>query len=362
MTANPGGDLRKITKPATQLEIAGSALWHLYDYDLNQQTFALMRIEEELYRAASFLDGRIREHDCPTVAYELKHLAQMFPRLGDDRGPMGFIFHVGHCGSTLLSRALAASRRALPFREPKTLRTLSAHQRELDTPLSFMARDHWAWLLTTIIDSLARRFDPDQVNVVKATSTGNNLIDPILDEGENHTAILLYVTLETYLATMLGKGRQGGDLWTQASTRMKDWIDLAGEPGFSLYQLDPPQLAALSWLTSMNHMLNARERFGERVKMLDFDALLAQPETHLAEAATFFGLESEADSIVRGFAEVSSAYSKRPEKRYTPGTRAQLLNLTRSEHGGEIRAGLDWTASKIESLPQGHALGEFLGK
>ncbi|MDX1556956.1 MAG: hypothetical protein R3212_13070, partial [Xanthomonadales bacterium] len=123
-----------VIQPASQAEIADTPLWHLHDYDLGQKTFTLLRIEEALYREASFLDSRIQQYDCPAVRYELQHMAEMFPRLGADRGPMGFIFHVGHCGSTLLSRALGVSDRFLPFREPLTLRHLSAEHRELDSP------------------------------------------------------------------------------------------------------------------------------------------------------------------------------------------------------------------------------------
>lgn len=349
-----------IPQPASQEEITATPLWHLYDYDLSHQTFTLMRIEEELYRETSFLDARVLEYARPTLRYELRHLAQMFPRLGDKRGPMGFIFHVGHCGSTLLSRALAVSPRVLPFREPMTLRTLSADHRELDTPMSFMARPDWEWLLTTVLDSLARRFRPDQVNIVKATSTGNNLIAPVLEESPNHRALLLHVPLEVYLATMLGKRKEGGDLWIQARTRMRDWMGIEAEPSFSLHELQAPHFAVLSWMTSMNYMIAARDRYGERARMLGFEPLIAEPDRHLPEAASFYGLAEEAESMKERFSEVSSGYSKRPDKQYTPAVRAQLLERARAKHAEDIRTGLEWARSLIGKKRSLEPLAEFI--
>jgi hypothetical protein len=350
--AGNGAGQQAPPQPASQEEIVQTALWHLFDFDLASQTYTLMRIEEEIYRQASFLDQRIGSFGCPMVRYELKHLAQMFPRLGQQRGAMGFIFHVGHCGSTLLSRALSASLRVLPLREPMTLRTLSTHQRDLDTPMSFIARPDWEWLLTTILDSLARRFQDGQFNVVKATSTGNNLIVPVLEESDSHRAILLYVPLETYLATMLGKGKEGGDLWGQAPIRMKDWLSIDEQPDFALHELRAPQFAVLSWLTSINHMFSAREKFDDRLMMMDFEDLIADSRRNLTAAASFFGLESETGEIIERFPEISSSYSKLPDRRYTPEYRKQLLLSTRDEHAADIKAGLEWAEYLIDRAPQ----------
>jgi hypothetical protein len=355
-----GVDQGPAPQPASQQEINDSPRWHLYDYEFEQQTFSLMRIEVSLYREASFLDSRVAKYNCPTVRYEMQHMARMFPRLGDARGATGFIFHIGHCGSTLLSRALAVSPRILPFREPVSLRSLSADRRELETPMSFLTTAAWDWLLTTVLDSLSRRFRADQVNVVKATSTGNNLIGPILRESPRHRAILLYVSLESYLATMLGKEKRGGDLWSQARTRMHDWTEIADAPRISLHQLREPHLAALSWLTSMNHMLFAREVFGDRLMMMDFEDLLADPESNLSAAAAFFGVEAEAARVVTQFPQVSSAYSKRPDRRFTPETRAHLLDLTRQTQADDIATGDAWARSQIAQTPVLERCSDFL--
>lgn len=356
----PGGPGMMPVQPASQKEITDSPLWHLFDYDLASQTFAMMRIEENLYRKTSFLDQRILSQGCPTVRYELRHMARTFPRSGQPRGPMRFIFHVGHCGSTLLSRALGVPQSVLPFREPLTLRTLSADQRLLDTPLSFLGRSDWDWLLTTIIDSLARRFRPDQTNIVKATSTGNNLIGPVMEENESHRAILLYVPLEVYMASMVGKPREGGDLWGQASTRMQDWMKVEESPPFGLSEMKAPHFAALSWMTSMNYMLDAKSRFGDRLRLMNFEDLMAEPEAKLAESAKFFDIESATDTIVDGFPEIASSYSKQPDRPFTPEMRKELLDQTRRQFSNDIATGMEWARKLIERVPQVEDCGDYL--
>ncbi len=348
---SPGAPPQAAPRPQTQEEISNSPLWHLFDYDLNNQTITLMRIEERIYRETSFLDQRVSSHNCPMVLYEMRHMAQIFPRLGQSRGPLGFIFHIGHCGSTLLSRALSTSEQVLPFREPMSLRTLSADRHRLKTPLSFLTAGQWNDLMSTILDSLSRRFPGGAMNIVKATSTSNNLIAPVLDEDDRHRAILLYLPLENYLATMLGKPREGSDLWGQARKRMRDWMRIKGAPGLELSEMQAPQLAALSWLTSLHLMLEARDFFGERVLMMNFEDLISMPEDKLSEVSSFFGLGELADQIVEKFPLVSSGYSKQPNARYTPETRQQILQQTREQQSDGINEAIDWANALVSQTP-----------
>lgn len=322
----------------------------MYDYNVADQLFSLMRIDEETYRAASFLDHRINKFQCPVVHYELRHLAGVFPRLNENRKPLRFIFHVGHCGSTLLSRALAASQKVLPFREPVTLRSLSADQRDLGTPLSMLPEENWSWLLTTVLDTLARSFRADQVNVIKATSSANNLILPILEEHEAHRAVLLYIPLESYLATMLADSASGGDLKGQARKRMLDWLKIDTDTDLAIHALDNPRLAALSWLTSMNYMLAAMRQHTERLLMVDFEEFLADPPGHLDRIAAFLGLREESRSIVEGYAGIAGRYSKNPDAPFGAGERSRKLNLSREKRAGDIKEGIMWAESRVRRI------------
>ena len=97
-------------------------------------------------------------------------------------------------------------------------------------------------MLVTLLDSMSRRFRADQVNIIKATSTSNNLIQPVLNEHAGHKAVLLYLPLESYLAAMLGKQRQASDLWMQGRKRMLDWMGIDGTANLNSTSCRPRSL------------------------------------------------------------------------------------------------------------------------
>ncbi|MGH6631339.1 MAG: hypothetical protein ACREB3_16555, partial [Burkholderiales bacterium] len=199
-----------------------SARWHLHDFDAARGTARLLQLEEADYYVTSFLDHRVEplasaecelsiaELEAALLQGENRHPGPTLPRHPGDSttrhpgdsttrhpgdsttrhpgldpgstsssGPM-FIFHLGHCGSTLLSRALSASPNVLPVREPLTLRRLAADAGSIH-------------LLPLAIAAHARVFHPGQVAVIKATSTCNSLIEPLLAADENSRAILMMV-------------------------------------------------------------------------------------------------------------------------------------------------------------------------
>ena len=159
-------------------EIRSSALWHLHEIDPERGHFVLRRIEEAQYRQASFLDQRIEKACATAFKYPIQHLESLFPEDKTPVRPCHYIFHIGHCGSTLLSRALSASPAIFPVREPLTLRTLAGLYREPGAG-SF---DHGLLqqLAPTVLRGFRRAFSEKQVTMVKATSICNNLAPAIL--------------------------------------------------------------------------------------------------------------------------------------------------------------------------------------
>jgi hypothetical protein len=340
--------------------IQSSPLWHFHLYDLLEQTFMLLRIEENLFRKTSFLDERVQQETRTGFRYELRHLATTFPDTGARRRPSMYIFHIGHCGSTLLSRALGSSQRVLPIREPLTLRHLARDLRELDQPWSFLSGEGWAWLMSTVTQTLTRRFRDDQLPVIKATSTCNNLIDPVLGSDDQPRAILMYLPLEPYLAGLIGKNPPAYDLRGQARTRLEEWMKITGARPVNLHEMKPAQLAVMSWLGSMNYLLEARKKFTNRVRLLDFEAFLEDPDSELAQTADFFGLAGETENIVSAYPDISTGYSKKPDEPYSAYTRKKILYRARAEKAVEIREGLEWAGELIRETPALEGCGNYL--
>lgn len=343
--------------PPGLTEIRGSALWHFHDYALPEKSFTLRRVSEPQYRDASFLDQRIESDSTPAFRYGLEHLEKLFPAPAVPRRPTMFIFHIGHCGSTLLSRALGASETTLPVREPLTLRHLAEELRSQQA-----GGDPGAWnaRLFTVLQGLSRSFRPGQVPVVKATSVCNNLLLPVLRENSQPRAVLMHVTLEAWLAGMLGKQQEPLDLRGHAAARLRDWTRLGGAPPIDPDERDPAKLAVLAWLTGMHFFTEAQSRLPERVLLLDFEDFLRRPAAGLAAVGDFFGLGEATETIIRAWPRVSSGYSKKPDHPYTAANREQILERGRKLRQAEIRSGLDWAEKLLAATPALQALRAFL--
>ena len=317
-------------------EISAPA-WHLYDFNHALQQATLLQLGESDYRAASFLDQRVE-----ALAKQRRELPlhDLQDALGVEARPARCIFHLGHCGSTLLSRALAASPNVLPLREPLTLRRLASDP----------AARH---LLPLVLAAHTRVFHPAQVAMIKASSVCNQLIEPVLRHHPDSRAILLYVPLETYLAGMLGKFTSPVDLSAQAKSKLADWQAIPGTAPLFVEDLDTTQLAVLAWLTSMYFLLAAIDSFPRQALLLDFEMLLADAEASLVHCASFMGLglelQRETAVILAAWPEISTSYSKQPDLPYSAFNRRKTLQRGRSTRGDDIERGLSWARSLVSA-------------
>ena len=317
-------------------EISAPA-WHLYDFNHALQQATLLQLGESDYRAASFLDQRVE-----ALAKQRRELPlhDLQDALGVEARPARCIFHLGHCGSTLLSRALAASPNVLPLREPLTLRRLAAEP----------AARH---LLPLVLSAHTRVFHPAQVAMIKASSVCNQLIEPVLRHHPDSRAILLYVPLETYLAGMLGKFTSPVDLSAQAKSKLADWQAIPGTAPLFVEDLDTTQLAVLAWLTSMYFLLAAVDTFPRQALLLDFEMLLADAEASLVHCASFMGLglelQRETAVILAAWPEISTSYSKQPDLPYSAFNRRKTLQRGRSTRRDDIKRGMNWAKALVSA-------------
>lgn len=141
----------------------------------------------------------------------------------------GWIFHVAHCGSTLLARALDQPATNLILREPLALRQLA------------LAPD--AARLTLVAGMLGKRYQPELPNVVKANVPVNFLLPRLLATDPAAPAIFLYLDLPDYLLAILRSTDHRA--WLQRVTHQ-----LAEHLG-DLTGLSDAQRAAALWLAQI---------------------------------------------------------------------------------------------------------------
>src|ERR1700683_940465 len=87
----------------------------------------LLRLSRDDYEQASFLDGRIAGPGKPGRTLPFTQLSHAVSAAALPESAW-FIFHIGHVGSTLLSRLLGLHPAIFSLREPDILRTLALMQ------------------------------------------------------------------------------------------------------------------------------------------------------------------------------------------------------------------------------------------
>jgi hypothetical protein len=159
-------------------------------------------------------------------------------------------------------------------------------------------------------------------------------------------AVMLNVSAETYLATMLAGENSATDLNAQGAERMNRLSALLGQPSPRPTTLS--ELAAMSWAAEKLTQARAMQALDARVLALDFDALLNSLDDSLERVSSHFGLSHPPPK--EAVRTLLSRYSKAPEHPYSPETRRALLAQARDQFAQEIRRGLVW----LEVLRRNH--------
>ena len=179
-------------------DFATSAAYAVHAIDVHASRAQMLHFNADDYRRASFLDARALGHrEIPRWIVSLDELGHAAPRDGAPVGPH-LLFHLGHVGSTLVSRLLDLLPEVLGLREPLPLLPLLAllalaHER---THAQF---DTWLPLVRRL---LARPLDTRRTVIVKPTSVVTAIAAPLL-AAPSVRACLLDVDLSTWMASML---------------------------------------------------------------------------------------------------------------------------------------------------------------
>lgn len=325
-------------------------LWQ--DVDLVNRRGLVVKFAEAGYQAASFLDHRAFKDQTVGAWLNLTDIRRSSEHLTVP-APQA-IFHVSHCGSTLVSRLVADLPGCLPVREPLVILALAQEKRELSSPAARLDAAGWQGLLEAAYRSLSRVYRPGQRVLIKHTSACSNLLPDFLGRTPDSRALLLHADLETWLAVML-RGpdvRLNGRFYAQAW--LKDLHAATGRTDIRLAGLDDAGMFVVNWLTGMLHFESARQAHPARTQRLDFADLLASPAEELQKLARLFGFDpSKAAAITSG--PLMQSYAKRPNERFDAATREKELQQSRAQFGTEIKAGMAYAEKlcrEIEVLAQ----------
>jgi hypothetical protein len=337
------GRVRAMPPAETLNRLAASPELFPLTLDAATDRVRFVRLAPVDYEKASFLDERVEAPESGEMPF-----AEVAAAMADRPIACDFIFHVGHVGSTLLSRLLGTHPRVFSLREPQVLRTLTAAE-DLGRPWSDAELDQRLAVFQALF---SRVWAEPKRALVKATSVVSRLAPRILALNPDGRAIAMTTPAEAYLATIFS-GQNLTDVRRSAPLRIAALNARLGAAPWAAEDLSPGELAALSWTADMLAFAALDARFGDRVMRLDFEAFLADPAAGVA--AVLRHLHGEADAAEAQRIAASAylqRYSKAPEYGYGPELRAQVLAQSRRLAADEIAKGMAWLDTAAKAWPQ----------
>lgn len=302
-----------------------------------------LEMDRAAYQRSIFLDRRI----VPLSERMLQVPTAQLTAYRDQAAPtprIGWIFHVAHCGSTMLARALDVAASDLVLREPMVTRQLG-----VEAATGFPGRTpdgSWLARLRLAITMLGRRYGAGPV-IVKANVPVNFIVPQLLAMDPAAPALFLYFPLDQYLMAILRTPNHVK--WVESITaELRPALE--AELG-SLGGLDAPRLAAALWLAQMRIYARALD-LCPQARSLHAEGLFDTPRPVLEAAFRYFGLPSGAvdiDALVKG--PLFSTYSKNPQVAFDNDKRRERQENLKREMARELEAARRWVMQRLDRHP-----------
>lgn len=306
-----------------------------YLHSIEGDEAIIVPMDQAAYQRSIFLDRRIS----PAGEGGFRVPFAAFGPAAANPPQLGWIFHVAHCGSTLLARALdeLAAGRNLVLREPLALRQLS------------FIRDESK--LSIVLASLARRYPGGGPTLIKANVPVNFILPDIVARDAAAPAILLMLDLPDYLLAILRSDQHR--LWLRNIVSQ-----FAGELGLA-GSISDAQAAAALWLGQMRRFAAAAEQM-PNARTLDAERFFGDPAASLTAAAKLLGVSAPAAAVAALVAgPLFSSYSKRPEVAFDNAARLERRDQLSRALAGDIDEAQEWVA---KAAPDAGALHQALTK
>jgi hypothetical protein len=313
-------------------EIARDATWLVQALDPSRGAARLVAMDRASYRAASFLDDRMLEAplDTQVIAWTAIEAAIRDGMRSDAR----WIFHIGHVGSTLVSRLLGELDNVLAIREPRLIRDLAL------TPAEVRQR-----YLVPTPKLLSRTFGHGEIACVKATSFASEIAHELVPPGER--ALFMFATARNYVGSILAGENSVQEMHVLAGSRAQR----LNSRGVYLPAQDDAGLAAAAWACEMTALEQSAERMSDRkILWANFDEMLGEMEPALTRVADFFGFENRRVGEVAA-GPLAGRYSKALEYEYGPDVRRELIGEACDRFNAPIERALAMLKSAAEKSP-----------
>ena len=281
-----------------------------YLHRVEDGTVVFVPMDRAAYHRSIFLDHRIQAAG-----------------VGETRGPFdtgsiqptSFIFHVAHCGSTLLARALDRIDGNLVLREPMALRQAALDR---DVPLE------------AVLASLSRRYRDDLPTVIKANVPVNFILPRLIAAVPEMRALFLHMPLDAWLAAVL------------RSPQHRHWVhQVSALVGLPPLEADATAAAQL-WLAQTDAFRAAMALLPQGAT-LNAERFFAEPVTALLASASALNVEmSEGDAAQIASGPLFTHDAKRPANTFDNAKRLRRASETQTAIAAEINAARNWIEAR----------------
>ena len=311
-----------------------------FDMDVAGGRVRTVRLTEADYREESFLDERLLAVDRGETWVSIEDIDRAAPA-GDPR--LNYIFHLGHVGSTLLSRVLGASESVFSVREPLILRRLAAFDFQLGTSFCPWPMPFFEARLDTVLKLLARVYRSPQVSLVKVTSFVGEMGSRLMSRTPRARAILLIVRPQVYIATILAGAASRAELAEVSTARLARLRRRFPLDVWEARDLSEGELAAVGWTCELLGLAEVARASPDRSLWVDFDDFLLEPRGGLESILVHLGGDASAAQLDILLDNPDfGRYSKATEHLYDSSVRRRLIGDASATHAVEIERGLAW--------------------
>jgi hypothetical protein len=314
-----------------------------YLQSFDQADAVMFEMDRDAYARSIFLDRRIAAKSMDHKRTPRAALLDGLPA-APEPSRISYIFHIAHCGSTLLARALELKQENLVLREPYALRQLGVEAANRPGP----DYERNVRLIRTL---LARRYNPAGPVIVKANVPVNFMIPALMAPQSDQPAIFLHYGLEDYLLAILRSPMHR--TWVQhVSNELAPGIEAvtgvrAGEESVAV-------AAARLWLAQVLLYDKALGDYSG-ARSLSAEALFEDPQAAIAAAFDLFGQSQSAETIAAiAASDLFQRYSKDPRHQFDNAQRVARRAKLKAELAAELEEARAWVAQAPASrrLPE----------
>lgn len=270
--------------------IATSPDWFPARLHLLQKRAWFVKMSPQWYRESVFLDpNRIKgTYVIETDWQWIKDTCEPLPC-----NATSVIFHTAFCGSTLMAQALDDLFNCLSLKEPDALSNLLFYLR--NAPPEHATADDF----DLVMSLLSRKYNPQQGVVIKANDYANPLITDLIQWHQHAPLLFMYTPLQEFLVGCLKADNRRE--WILGRYQMLNTTlqDVFGVETLSEINNDEyGKMAAVYWCYNISLFNNAWQYLQndphrlKKLRSLDFNTMLAEPEKSVLTCGDYFGLHA----------------------------------------------------------------------